>query len=66
MTTPPLADRRVFWICALMGTAGSLLAIGFLEVFVDYNRDVNVWLPVFLAPLITLETISLLLLSRYP
>ncbi len=66
MNNPPLAERRVFWICALVGAVGSLLAIGFLELFVDYNRDVSVWLPLFMSPLITLETLSLLLLSRYP
>jgi hypothetical protein len=49
-----------------LGAVGSLLAIGFLELFVDYNRDVSIWLPLLLAPLITLETLSLLLLSRYP
>ena len=66
MSNPPLTDRRLFWFCALVGTIGSLLAIGLLEVFVDYSRDVNLWLPLVVAPLITVEILALSLLSRYP
>ena len=66
MTNPPLANRKVFWICALASVVGSLLATGFLELFVDYKREVNVWLPLLIAPLITVETLSLLLLGRHP
>jgi len=49
-----------------MAAVGSLLAIAFLELFVDYNRGANLWLPLVVAPLITIETLALLLLSRYP